>query len=126
MSIQFVEVNGVMIPTTEFIKNRERLIQATKKNDVEKPVEIDTKKNLSDVKDVKLNNVQVEEKTLQIDSISEEKVKIEEPKEEIEEVILPTRSELVKEHKKVFGKYPAPKLTNEEMYLKIQKAKKLD
>lgn len=123
MWIQFVEVNGVMVSTLEFVKNRERLLEATKKKDVEKPVVIADKKILSDVVDTELNNVPLEKKTVQNDSILEEKIEL---KEEIEEIIIPTRSELVKEHKEIFGKYPAPILKNDEIYLKIQKAKNLD
>lgn len=122
---QYVEVNGVMIPTTEFVKNRERLMQANNKKDKETPVVVVKKNEISDVSDSELNKVPVEEKTLQNDAISDEKSE-EIIKEEIETIIIPERGELIKEHKKVFGKFPAPKLTNQEIYLKIQKAKELD
>lgn len=60
MSVQFVEVNGVMIPTTEFVKNRERLEQAIKR-ETKNAVPTVINNEISDVKVVEPNIVPLED-----------------------------------------------------------------
>lgn len=51
------------MPTSEFIRNRERIEQSMKKNEVETPVVIVPENEISDVNDAELSQVPLEEKT---------------------------------------------------------------
>lgn len=121
-----------MIPTKEFVKNREKILEQIAKDRKERPDAIVRKTPTIEEKKDELELVKEEEKNTQVDEISNETKPIEDivediiekvdetrEVEEVEYVEMPMRKELMNSYKVKFGKLPSPKRTDEVIYKKI-------
>jgi len=129
---QYVQVNGVQIPTGDFIRNKDRYmkqIEDARKKELEKKGIIVEEKSKQEEKQPETEKPQVEEKVIESETkVDEEKpTKEEELEQQTDDVIakqenimyMPARGEMIKAYKAKFGKFPAPKMTNEVMFKKV-------
>lgn len=69
---QMVDVNGVFVPTSEFVKNREKYEAMIAEKQWKNPVPSVLNEQISNVEDADLNIVPLEEKNEQVEEVKDE------------------------------------------------------